>query len=386
MYCINCGAEIKTEDVNCPYCGKALQMVPDYSIYDEDDINVILENTRDIEIKKNNADIKKQQETLENEKKMNPAKKMDTKKIITITIILCVILLGAGIGVKLFVDYKNAHSYEYQMKAGDKAFFKENMDIAEAYYSTALTLSPNDIRARLKLADVYITKGENNEAIILLNEVIALDTTENYDAYKKLFNIYKADGNIKAILNLKENVSTNKILKLFEDYLVNAPTTSLPGGSYSEDIKLSITADKGLQIFYTIDGKNPITHGTLYTDTIELSVAGMHTVKIVAMNSLGVYSDIITETYVIKYNAPLDPEVTPNGGTFNTPTYVYITVPEGCSAYYTWDRSDPNIQSSKYVSPLLIPEGYNILSVIIINDTTGLSSGIYRGVFEYITE
>ena len=147
-----------------------------------------------------------------------------------------------------------------------------------------------------------------------------------------------------------------------------------------------LTADKGVQIFYTIDGTNPISHGVLYTDTIELSKAGMNTLKVVAMNTNGIYSDVISATYVIKYNAPADPEVTPNGGTFDTPTYVYINVPEGCSAYYTWDRTDPINISSEYVSPLLIPEGYNMLSVIIINDTTGLSSGIYRGVFEYITE
>lgn len=104
------------------------------------------------------------------------------------------------------------------------------------------------------------------------------------------------------------------------------------------------------------------------------------------MNSFGVYSDIVTETYILEYQAPADPEVTPNGGTFDIPTYVYIAIPDGCSAYYTWDRTDPTSASEKYVSPLLIPEGYNILSVIIIDDATGLSSGIYRGVFEYITE
>ena len=49
MKCIYCGAEIKSELNNCPYCGTPIQMVPDYSIYDEDDINIILEGTVDLD-------------------------------------------------------------------------------------------------------------------------------------------------------------------------------------------------------------------------------------------------------------------------------------------------------------------------------------------------
>lgn len=380
MYCIHCGAEIKAEDVNCPYCGKALQMVPDYSIYDEDDINVILENTIDVQ-----PAMKTKEESISQKQSRKPAKKMNTKSIIILAIVLCVILLGVGIGIKLFVDYQNDHSYEYQMKAGDEAFFKDKFDVAESYYLQALSLSPNDIKVRLKLADVYFEKGTVEDGILLLNEVIALDAT-NFDAYKKLFELYESQGNTDAILSLKENVTDTKILKLFEDYLVKPPTINIDSGTYSDALKIMLTADKGVQIFYTIDGTNPITHGILYTDTIVISKSGMNTLKVVAMNTNGVYSDVISSTYVIKYNAPADPEVTPNGGVFDVPTYVYINVPEGCSAYYTWDRSDPTTMSSKYVSPLLIPGGYNILSVIIINDTTGLTSGIYRGVFEYITE
>lgn len=387
MYCINCGAEIKAEYNNCPYCGKALQMVPDYSIYDEDDINVILEGTKDIESKNNKASIKNQQENEQKEQQLSDtnSKKYNTKQLIIITIVLCIILLVVGIVVKISVDNKNNNSYDYQMKIADQEMFKGNYDDAEEYYLNALELSSNDTKARLKLADLYVATEDPDSAIKILNEVLLLDA-ENYDAYKKLFNIFKADGNIDAIINLKSNVTSEKILKIFEDYIVDAPTTSLPGGSYGEVIKLSLTANKGLQIFYTTDGKDPIIYGTLYTDPIEIKDAGMHTVKMVAVNSLGVYSDVVTETFVLEYDAPADPEVSPNGGEFNTPTYVYITIPEGCSAYYTWDRSEPSELSTKYVSPILVPEGYNILSVIIIDDTTGLKSGIYRGVFEYIAE
>ena len=390
MYCINCGAEIKSEYINCPYCGKALQMVPDYSIYDEDDINVILESTKNIESKNNKAYLQEQKEK-EKEKERREqeaalaAKKKRVKTIVVTAVILCLLLFGVGIGTKAAIDHQNNNSYDYQMKQADEAMFKEKYDIAEPYYLQALALSPQDVRVRLKLADLYIANGNPNEAVSYLKAVLSIDA-ENYDAYKKLFQLYEDSGNVDAILDLKSNVTNAKILRIFEDYIVDEPSISLPGGAYEEALRITLTADKGMQIFYTTDGKNPISHGTLYKEPIEISDAGMHTIKMVALNSLGVYSNIRTETFVLEYDAPSDPEVSPNGGSFDTPTHVYITVPEGCSAYYTWDRSKPTASSEQYAAPILIPEGYNILSVIIIDNNTGLSSGIYRGVFEYTIE
>lgn len=385
MKCINCGAEIKAEYNNCPYCGKIIQIVPDYNIYDEDDIDLILESTKDIPSKKE----KEKEKTKPKAQETSPAKKKKNtqeKKIIFICILLCVILFSIGIAVKLIVDHNNHNSYEYQMKQGNEAMFREHYDTAEEYYMQALALSPNDSKVRLKLADIYIKQEDTEKAIELLKEAITLDSTENYDAYKKLFDIYEAAQDTDAILELKKNVTSSKVLKLFENYIVTVPSLNLPTGTYSEKIKLSMTADKNVQIFYTLNGKNPISNGTLYTGAIELSDAGMHTVKAVAKNSSGIYSDIITQTYVIRYDAPADPKVSPMGGTFYTPTYIYINVPEGCSAYYTWDRSTPTIESEKYTAPILIPEGYNILSVVIMDDVTGLSSGVYRDVFEYVVE
>ena len=51
MKCINCGAEIQPEFKVCPYCGTTIQIVPDYSVYDEDNINIIVENVKEPEKK-----------------------------------------------------------------------------------------------------------------------------------------------------------------------------------------------------------------------------------------------------------------------------------------------------------------------------------------------
>lgn len=385
MKCINCGAEIKVEYKVCPYCGANIQIVPDYDFYDEDDINIIVENARPIERKPEVSKEQHEARVLAQKKAEEAAKNRKMKITIAIVAICCMLLIIIGVVAKVSIDKSNSNSFEYQMKQADSAMFKGNYDEAEEYYLKALSLKEENVEVRLELADLYMKKKDTKEAEKYLKEVILKDS-QNYEAYRMLFEIYSDADDTDAILALKEGVTDNRILSIFSNYSVDEAVLSTPGGQYKDDIKLSISAKKGIEIYYTLDGSDPRENGTRYKSMIEIKGAGMHTIKVVTKNELGVYGNIVTETYVIKYDAPADPVVTPNGGAFDKQTYVYISVPSGCSAYYTWDRTDPTEESEKYVSPILIPEGKNMLSVIIINDETGLSSGVYRGMFEYTVD
>ena len=385
MKCINCGAEIKVEYKVCPYCGANIQIVPDYDFYDEDDINIIVENARPIERKPEVSKEQHEARVLAQKKAEEAAKNRKMKITIAIVAICCMLLVIIGVVAKVSIDKSNSNSFEYQMKQADSAMFKGNYDEAEEYYLKALSLKEENVEVRLELADLYMKKKDTKEAEKYLKEVILKDS-QNYEAYRMLFEIYSDADDTDAILALKEGVTDNRILSIFSNYSVDEAVLSTPGGQYKDDIKLSISAKKGIEIYYTLDGSDPRENGTRYKSMIEIKGAGMHTIKVVTKNELGVYGNIVTETYVIKYDAPADPVVTPNGGAFDKQTYVYISVPSGCSAYYTWDRTDPTEESEKYVSPILIPEGKNMLSVIIINDETGLSSGVYRGMFEYTVD
>lgn len=383
MNCINCGAEIKSEYNNCPHCGKSLQIVPDYSVYDDDDINVLLESAKNVESKNNKAYIRAQKEK-ERQEAFESKKKQQTKKTVIIVAIVCVVLLVAAIIGKIIIDVNNASSYDYQMKMADNAMFKENYEEAEKFYLNALELEPNDIDARLELADLYLKTEDTDEAIRLLKEAISLDpSNNNIIAYNMLFEIYHKAGDVDAVLELKKGITDSKILLIFKEYEVRVPNISLEAGTYSDAISISFSADQNTEIYYTLDGSDPTTYGKRYTSAINIDEAGMHTVKVVAKNALGIYSEVISSTYVIEYEAPADPVVSPDGGEFTNEQSITIIVPDGCSAYYTWDGTDPTELSTLYVSPIKIPEGYNILSVIIIDNKTGLKSGIYRGAFEY---
>lgn len=392
MKCINCGAEIKPEFKVCPYCGTTIQIVPDYNIFDEDDINIIVENANAVERKQAEPKIETSKPEITKEQREERArakakaeelaKQRKMKLTIAFIAIGCMLLIIVGILAKVFIDNSNNNSFTYQMKLADSAMFKGDVNSAEKYYLKALALEPENVEVRLELADLYMDKKDVYEAEKYLKEVIARDK-ENYDAYRMLYDMYSDANNTDAILALKEGVTSNRILSIFADYMVDAPVLSVTSGTYNEDIKLYISAKKGLEIYYNLEGMDPRKEGTLYKTALEIKDAGMHTVKVVTKNELGVYSEVVTEIYLIEYDAPEDPEVTPNGGNFTEKTYINIKIPSGCSAYYTWDRTDPTEESEKYVGPILIPEGRNMLSVIIIDDETGLTSGVYRGMYEY---
>ena len=137
-------------------------------------------------------------------------------------------------------------------------------------------------------------------------------------------------------------------------------------------------------IYYTLDESTPdAADGMLYDPEIgiPLTAEGEYTVRAVCVNDKGICSDVSENHYVIKLVSPRDPIVTPKGGIVNTETVISIFAQTGCSVYYTWDGTDPTAQSARYQEPLVIPEGENTLSVIVIDDNTGLTSNIFRAVY-----
>ena len=63
---------------------------------------------------------------------------------------------------------------------------------------------------------------------------------------------------------------------------------------------------------------------------------------------------------------------------FSEETTVTITQQKDCTIYYTWDSTDPTTESAVYTEPIVVPEGDYVLSVMAVNNKTGLVSDIYR--------
>jgi hypothetical protein len=312
------------------------------------------------------------------------AQKKRRQRIVFSSVIAVLIVFGviAGFYVKSSIDTQHENSYEYQLSKAEEAYAGGSVKEAIDYYEKALKLEPDHEDVRLKLAKIYYDRKDYDSAQILYLQTIEEDPL-NEESYRMLISIYEQKNRTSDILALCNSVTDPDILALFSDYIVNDPEFSEEGGTYNEYLELSISSDAGHQIYYTTDGTDPSVYGRLYKEPLSLNTMGTYNIRAVCVNAKKIYSNIVNEVYVIDIPAPSMPVVTPNGGTFEEETSVSIRLPEGCTAYYTWDGTIPNTTSSKYKEAMTVPEGNNILSVMIVDDQTGKWSDIYRGRFVY---
>ncbi len=411
MKCLNCKNEINENSVYCSFCGKPTSIVPEYSIYDEDNLKVLLEGAETVQSQKEKEKeeaLKEEQRKLAEQKRivaeqkreelkkaklLEKKKKKQTQMTIFIVALVCVILIVVGVFAKMAIDENNANSFDYQIKMASSAMKDEDYKTAIYYYKRAISLDSDDTTARMALVELYWEMEETENALALLHQIVEIDQT-SYDAYKQLIGYYEKNEDLDSILALLEDVTDERAKNLFTNYIVTSPNMSLKGGEYNEIIRVTLSAKMGNSIYYTLDGSDPVKKGTLYKETIVLDKKGTYTLKAVAKNERGVFSEIVSQKYIIVMEAPDDPiiSLTKTGeiiqsGNFKEETSISIFVPAGCSAYFTWDNTDPTEEKGTlYTEPLIVPQGHNILSVIIIDNDNELQSAIFRGIFDYYPE
>ena len=363
MKCAKCGAELKVGCIYCSVCGQEAQIVPDYNLLEDDFLKDLLkeeEKKKPDEVKKTSA----------------PKKKKKNKTPIIVAAIGAIILLV--IMIILLVNHNHNNSYDYQMEKAEAYIQKKEYAKAQNYLERAVELQKKSVEAWNLLADVYLAQDEKDDAIDTLKKVIEIKA-DNEEAYKKLIEVYAELEEYDAIAELSKQVKDSNIMDLFSDYLVTAPMPV--DEKYNEEKGLEISSQSGTTTYYTLNGSDP-KKGKKYEEPIFLE-EGTTTIRMISVNELGIYSEETECTYEVEFEPPEAPEVTPDGGKFNVPQQITIDVPDGCRAYFTWDGSDPTINSEKYTGTLEMPEGNNILSVILV-DENDLWSDVTKCNFIYI--
>ena len=198
MKCAKCGAEIKEGCIYCSVCGNAVQIVPDYSVLEDDYLRSLLKEEESAGKEPAPAQAKQQ-------KPKQPQRKKNRRLPFLIGGILLVLLVLAGILIKAAIDHRNANSYDYQMEQAAMAADAQNDGEALDYYERALYLYPNDIIAREKMIEIYEKQKNTDAAMVLLIEIIKLDPA-NEDAYRDLIAIYDAREDYDSILDLEAEV------------------------------------------------------------------------------------------------------------------------------------------------------------------------------------
>ncbi len=380
MKCANCGAELKVGCIYCSVCGKEAQIVSDYNLLEDDFLRDVLK-----EKKKKNPNLKKplqkqntkkstQKSSADHAGKNTKAARRIKKHLIFafVAIALLVILVTAII---LTVNHTRKNSYDYQMEQAENYYSDMNYREAEHFVKRALELDADSLEAKIMLADIYMLRGEKGKAAELLEEVCKTHP-DSAEAYKKLIQVYGDKKDYESIQRLAEDVDDIEILELFSDYLPEMPEFSVAEGTYQESVTIEISAGKPDSIFYTTDGSDPKT-GTKYLNPILVEPGEEVHIRAVSRSRYGVYSEEAEGDFKVEIPHPDSPQVTPSGGTFYSPQAISVTVPEGCSVYYTWDDTEPTNQSNLYTQPIEIPEGNNILSLVAVNEY-GMSSHVLK--------
>jgi len=121
-----------------------------------------------------------------------------------------------------------------------------------------------------------------------------------------------------------------------------APVMTPASGGSSVDMDVSIAAEPGAVIHYTIDGSDPLTSisSEVYSIPIHIAGNGAHAyIKAVAIKDEMLNSVVTTEDYTINYDQVSTPQFSVPAATYNNDQSVEITCStSGAAIYYTTDE------------------------------------------------
>lgn len=383
MKCISCGREIPAGNVYCPLCGKEAQIISDKSVLEEDLLKILMEDEDATHLYNAEAEeAARQEKELQKKRKAELMRKKRQQRLL----LILVIIIACLVCLFLMFFIKKNNSYDSVMEKAEVAYHKGKYEEALTLTTKALDKQPDSLDAYLLFGDVYVQMDEFENAEKCYKKVLSMDEA-NYDAYEKLLMMHSKNKDYEAIQSLYLAIPEDeKLTDLFDRYLVSMPAVNIPGGEYSEPLKLEFTYKRGLQVYYTLDGSAPGTDSTLYEKMFEIDKEGTVTLQAVCVDEEGNLSNILTEQYVLEFEEPDAPRVSPDGGEFNEETKVKLSAQSGTTIYYTWDGTTPDKDSKVYTEAIKIPEGNNILSVIAIDDVTDKKSDIVKTNFIYYPE
>ncbi|MBR1572609.1 MAG: chitobiase/beta-hexosaminidase C-terminal domain-containing protein [Lachnospiraceae bacterium] len=381
MICQKCKSEIESGSIFCPKCGEAIQIVPDYNILDDDFLYSMVDKKEesknaDVESVSSKTNVSEVKDKNCNKTLIQHLKDPNNRRYVIASGVATLFIIC--ISIVLYVN-----SYSYCFKKAVKCDKSGDYKNACEYYLKAIGRDDTQYEAYEALGIDYYNLEKYEDAITYLNYAIDINP-EALDSYDYIIKAYLAIGDYESINNLKSTVTDSDILAIFDDNVVSAPEFSISAGSYNDDFDLELSSSKGDTIYYTTDGSNPISSNTKmeYTEAIRIE-EGETCIKAVCLDLNGKYSQVVTAKYNVKYSKPDKPAVSIENGSFTTETFITVTVPENCNVYYTWDGSVPNESSSKYVEPIRVIEGNNILSLVSIDDH-GMISDVLECNYKYL--
>lgn len=409
MKCKNCGAEFADDSLICPVCGYEIQIVPDYNPLDDVltaqvkgavsetlRININQEqlekyreenkrntgrvqdsgrvyhkkvgNSQGVESRNVGAKNRMTEEDLERErrarrrkaeKKRMLAKKRRQKKMMIAGGILVAVI---GLGV---IGYTN--SYTGRVNSGYKKLEAGEYTEAELKFEKAIQQKIKRSEAYTGLAKVYLAQGDIEKAEQLFLDAIT-EQEDNVELYEAAIQFYMDTNQETKIMELLDKCNDEEVVAKLEKYVSEGPKFSLSEKEIYDEVQALELTSEGEAIYYTTDGTDPTVASTKYKDPIKL-VEGENEIRAISVNAEGVPSLVVTKVFTIEFPIEDAPSVTPSTGQYDYYQEIKIVVPEGYTAFYTTDGSDPTTSDTRiqYSGPFDMPEGNTILNVVLMN-------------------
>ncbi len=287
-----------------------------------------------------------------------------------------VLIIGIIIAVVIHNNQKSSYHYNYEM---GMTLYKENnyMD-AIKHFEIAFdsTEGKKNLDMMYALSEAYKNTGNIDKAVEILETALAYNKL-NERTLSSLLKLCYDNKKGEKINKIIEEYKDSKVKDILSEYIVEIPTTSEKPGDFDEAVELMLLAQDDCTIYYTVDGSTPTNNSIRFTDSIKIEKDTV-TVKAIAVNEIGVKSEVGEFKFTIDLKAPEAPVLDIEDTNIELGTKIKIkNLLEGDKAYYTIDGTTPSTYSLSYNDGIELEEGRYVLSVIVINKHN-LSSTVTR--------
>lgn len=343
MRCPKCHAEVEKGNLYCPNCLTEIPWVQEFN-----SVETLLK--------------KKEKEEPESGSLGNFGKKIKIYRNRRRLKQAAIALGAAAVMLAMLFFYRSMHSFDTFFEKAESAYKKENLAEALSFTEKALEKRPNDLNANLMLAKLMDLEGEIESAVKVMKPMLKL-YPDSIQAYKEMLHLLEEQEKYDEIKKLLSDCQNQKVLDACSEYICEKPVSSLPPGTYTSRQTVSLSASYD-RIYYTVDGSVPTENSTRYTGPIVLG-EGTTVLQAIGINDKNISSDVISRKYVIVITKPDPPEISPDDGDYSKKTQIEIQVPDGCRAYYAFDKI-PTVQSTVYETPISMPEGFHVFYAILV--------------------
>ena len=303
------------------------------------------------------------------------------------TIVLVVLVIGAVIGVALYLTQtpdgqvimarlgRDADAAALWQVGGER-LDTGDLDGAIDYFLRAREKDGTEninVTGLLDLGSAYEASGQVDEAEELYTEIFTDIVPSAPEAYRNVIRIMLAQGRdaeAAELMKLAYQMTGQATFRQQRNELLpSAPRVDVVAGYYNQKKSLTLTSEEGYDIYYSFNAEAVLPEeGTLYTGPIALE-EGEWPLRAVAVSETMV-SDQLAATYQIYMPSPLQPNVHLAPGTYQKAQKVRLSpgsltkeqlaenpgyastlddpVAQSITIYYTIDGSIPDADSPIY--------------------------------------